>query len=700
MGTLSDLYKPSLALLTDLYQLTMAYGYWKLGRQDHEAVFHLYFRKHPFAGGFALACGLASVIDYLNGFRFDAVDLEYLASLTGNDNKPLFDHGFIDDLGRMQLSVEVDAIPEGTVVFANEPLVRVTGPIWQCQLLETPLLNLVNFQTLIATKAARVCLAARGEPVLEFGLRRAQGVDGSLAAARSAYVGGCAATSNVLAGRLYGIPVKGTHAHSWVMSFEDELESFEAYAQAMPNNCVFLVDTYDTLEGVRRAAEVGKQLRQKGHRMLGVRLDSGDLAYLSIEARKILDEAGLKEAQIVASNDLDEHLIESLKQQGATIAVWGVGTKLVTAYDQPALGGVYKLSAIRDGSNQPWHQVMVGEVGRIDIEDSAGEQEPGVHIIVWRWRSQPGRQNRQQHDQSAVHRHHPPWPLGPPDRIAPLPRLAIRQPQDHLLRHPPHLLPLSPAQLHARASLLQHRLRRFDICSQVPGDQHGRSESSGSAMPQGTMDVDRPVRQDDLPHHRSEGSIFGRHGVQHRQAHVLHLLPHGLLRRELRRQVHHQADRRRQFPPVGPPPQPQARCHLTARRPRLHPPTQMPQGPSRQEVRQQQHLRRQFHAPIATFAEHPRPQAPVTHAHDHEAQAQPQQNIAPPADLHPPPDQAQSHEDEADCVFHHLALFSPSGAITCSTDEDIARELCRSDSLGLPQFTVCRRRRCRCLHAG
>ena len=211
---------------------------------------------------------------------------------------------------------------------------------------------MINFQTLIATKSARICQAAQGEPVVEFGLRRAQGIDGSLSASRAAYVGGCTATSNVLAGKLFGIPVKGTHAHSWVMCFDDELSAFEAYARALPNNCIFLVDTYDTLEGVRNAIEAGKSLRQAGHEMVGVRLDSGDLAYLSIEARKMLDEAGFPKVSIVATNDLDEHLISSLKQQNATIAVWGVGTKLVTAYDQPALGGIYKLSAIRkDGGN-------------------------------------------------------------------------------------------------------------------------------------------------------------------------------------------------------------------------------------------------------------------------------------------------------------------------------------------------------------
>jgi nicotinate phosphoribosyltransferase len=337
----------SLALLTDLYQLTMAFGYWKLGRSEQEAAFHLFFRKSPFAGGYAIAAGLGPAIEFLKAFHFDDSDVEYLATLTGNDEKPLFETGFLDYLRELRLTCDIDAMPEGTVAFAQQPLVRVRGPILQCQLLETALLNVINFQTLIATKAARICGATGGEPVLEFGLRRAQGIDGGLTASRAAYIGGCAATSNVLAGKRYGIPVKGTHAHSWVMSFDDEAEAFEAYAAAMPNNCVFLVDTYDTLEGVRKAVEVGKRLRQNGHRMVGIRLDSGDLAYLSIEARKLLDNAGLTDAVIVASNDLDETTIESLKGQGAKIAVWGVGTKLVTAYDQPALGGVYKLGAIK-----------------------------------------------------------------------------------------------------------------------------------------------------------------------------------------------------------------------------------------------------------------------------------------------------------------------------------------------------------------
>jgi nicotinate phosphoribosyltransferase len=255
----------------------------------------------------------------------------------------------------------VDAIPEGTVVFPQEPLIRVRGPILQAQLVETALLNFLNFQSLIATKAARICLAAEGDPVIEFGLRRAQGVNGGFTASRAAYVGGCAATSNLLAGKQWQIPVRGTQAHSWVMAFDEELEAFEAYTDAMPNNSILLVDTYDSVEGIRRAVQAGKRLRQRGGRFGGIRLDSGDLAYLSIAARKMLDEAGLSEAVIVASNDLDEQVIASLKQQKAAINVWGVGTKLVTAYGQPALGGVYKLSALREPGGRWNYKLKVSD---------------------------------------------------------------------------------------------------------------------------------------------------------------------------------------------------------------------------------------------------------------------------------------------------------------------------------------------------
>src|SRR5881227_2787595 len=292
MPTTSVLYKHSLALMTDLYQLTMAYGYWKLNRHEQEAVFHHTFRRNPFGGGYSIACGLHYAIDFLQNLRFDEADAAYLGSLTGNDGRPLFEPGFMTYLQQMKWTLDVDAVPEGTAVFPHEPLIRVRGPILQCQILETPLLNLLNFQTLIATKAARICQAARGEPVIEFGLRRAQGIDGSIEASRAAYVGGCAGTSNLLAGKLFGIPVGGTHAHSWVMSFSDEIDAFDSYASALPNNCIFLVDTYNTLQGVRHAVRIGKKLRSHGHEMIGIRLDSGDLAYLSIEARKILDAGG------------------------------------------------------------------------------------------------------------------------------------------------------------------------------------------------------------------------------------------------------------------------------------------------------------------------------------------------------------------------------------------------------------------------
>jgi nicotinate phosphoribosyltransferase len=338
---------PALGLLTDLYQLTMAFGYFKTGAARQEACFALTFRRSPFGGGFALACGLEPALDYLASLRFELADLDYLATLRGNDDEPLFDDHFLEYLRRFELRCDVHAVPEGTVVFPHEPLLRVTGPLIEAQLVETALLTLVGFQTLVATKAARICAAARGEPVLEFGLRRAQGIDGGLAASRAAHVGGCAATSNVLAGRRFGIPVRGTHAHSWVMAFGDELEAFTAYAAAMPANCVFLVDTYDTLAGVRHACEVGRALRERGHRLAGIRLDSGDLAPLSIEARRILDEAGFPDAVIVASDDLDEDRIAALKDRGAAIGMWGVGTRLVTGHPQAALGCVYKLTAIR-----------------------------------------------------------------------------------------------------------------------------------------------------------------------------------------------------------------------------------------------------------------------------------------------------------------------------------------------------------------
>jgi nicotinate phosphoribosyltransferase len=338
----------SWALLTDLYQLTMAYGYWKNGLHERDAVFHLAYRENPFHGAYSIVAGLELVCGFLDSLRFQASDVEYLAGLNGADNRPLFERAFLDYLTDLELRLDIDAIPEGTLAFAHEPLLRVRGPLLQAQILESPLLTIVNFQTLVATKAARICAAARGEPVLEFGMRRAQGVDGALGASRAAYIGGCVGTSNLMAGKLFDIPVRGTHAHSWVMCFEDELSAFNAYADALPNNCIFLVDTYDTISGVRHSIQVARKLRKAGHEMVGIRLDSGNLAELSIQARRLLDEAGFPEAAIVASSDLDEYKIEDLQRRGAVINVWGVGTRLATAYDQPALGGVYKLSALKD----------------------------------------------------------------------------------------------------------------------------------------------------------------------------------------------------------------------------------------------------------------------------------------------------------------------------------------------------------------
>jgi len=362
MSVLQQIYRHSLALLTDLYELTMAYGYWKLGLGEREAVFCLSYRNNPFDGGFSIACGLHDVIEFLQSLRFSAEDTDYLGTLTGADGKPLFDRGFLDHLRQMEFACDIDALPEGTAAFAHEPLIRVKGPIFQGQIIETALLTLLNFQTLVATKAARICLAAKGDPVLEFGLRRAQGIDGGITATRASYVGGCAATSNLLAGKLFGIPVKGTHAHSWVMTFDTELEAFEAYAKVMPNNCIFLVDTYNTISGIAHAIEIGKSLHAQGHELTGIRLDSGDLAYLSIEARKMLDESGFKRTAIVATNDLDESIIASLKdQQGAKITVWGVGTKLATAFDQPALGGVYKLTAVHNSDGHWQNKIKLSE---------------------------------------------------------------------------------------------------------------------------------------------------------------------------------------------------------------------------------------------------------------------------------------------------------------------------------------------------
>src|SRR5947208_4793333 len=349
------------ALTTDLYEVTMACGYFQAGMAEHEAAFHVTFRENPFAGQFTVACGLATAIDFLRTFHFTDAEINYLSSQRGNDGNALFDSGFLDYLSGLQLTCDVDAIPEGTLIFPNEPLTRVRGPVIQCQLMETALLTMLNFQSLIATKAARVRLAAENDAVMESGLLRAQGLDGGLTAARAAYIGGCDGTSNLQAGERFGIPVSGTQAHSWIMFFDTEMEAFRTYARAMPNNCVFLVDTYNSIEGVRHAIDVARQLRNRGHEMVGARLDSGDRVALSIEARRMLDKAGFTNAKIVCSGDLNEHVIGDMKQRGARIDMWGVGTKLTTGQPDAALGGIYKLGAVRHPGGQWQYRIKLSD---------------------------------------------------------------------------------------------------------------------------------------------------------------------------------------------------------------------------------------------------------------------------------------------------------------------------------------------------
>lgn len=360
-GYLSSMYGHSLGLLVDLYHLTMAYGFWKRGMTQTRAAFHLFFRRRPFGGEFAISAGLEIAMEYVRNFHFSSSDLAFLATLKHPDGKEMFETAFLDYLSTLRITCDIDAMPEGTPVFPYEPILRVEGPIIEAQLLESPFLNIINFQTLIATKASRICWAAKPDPVVEFGLRRAQGIDGALSAARAAYIGGCESTSNVLAAEIFGIPVKGTHAHSWIMAFDEEKDAFDAFAEVMPQNCIFLVDTYDTLRGVRKAIDVVKKRSASGAEMLGVRLDSGDLAYLSIQIRKLLDEEGFPNAKIMASNELDEYIINDLKRQGAQIDIWGVGTNLVTAKDQPALDGVYKLSAVQGDDKQWQYRVKLSE---------------------------------------------------------------------------------------------------------------------------------------------------------------------------------------------------------------------------------------------------------------------------------------------------------------------------------------------------
>ena len=330
----------NLTMLTDLYQLTMMYGYMKTGMRDNIATFDMFYRSKDESTHYAVMAGLEQLIDYIKNLHFDENSLDYLRSLG------IFDEEFMTALRDFKFHGDIFAVPEGTIVFPGEPLIRVTAPIFEAQLVETALLNIINHQTLIATKASRVAQAAQGDTVMEFGLRRAQGPDAGIYGARAAIIGGCQSTSNVLTGEMYSIPIAGTHAHSWVMSFPDEVTAFRKYAEMFPTSCLLLVDTYDTLRsGVPNAITVFNELRAQGHEPVGIRLDSGDLAYLSREARKMLDQAGFPNTIICASGDLDEKLIRDLKLQGACINTWGVGTKLITSEDCPSLGGVYKMSA-------------------------------------------------------------------------------------------------------------------------------------------------------------------------------------------------------------------------------------------------------------------------------------------------------------------------------------------------------------------
>ncbi len=348
----------NLTLLTDFYELTMMQGYFKSKAKEH-VIFDVFYRVNPSGSSYAITAGLEQVIDYIKNLSFSYDDIDYLRSLN------MFDEDFLDYLASYHFSGDIYAIPEGSVVFPKEPLVKVIAPIMEAQLVETAILNIINHQSLIATKASRVVYAAGGDAVMEFGLRRAQGPDAGIYGARAAVIGGCVGTSNVLCGQQFDIPVLGTHAHSWIMSFETEYDAFYRYATYYPNNCILLVDTYDTLKsGVPNAIKVFKKKQEEGVKLenFGIRLDSGDLAYLSKQARQMLDEAGFPDAIITASSDLDENLIYSLKTQGATINSWGVGTNLITSADCPAFGGVYKLAGIRyEGDEEFTPKIKVSE---------------------------------------------------------------------------------------------------------------------------------------------------------------------------------------------------------------------------------------------------------------------------------------------------------------------------------------------------
>ncbi len=375
--SLTDFTKPTdIALNTDLYELTMAQAFFEAGKVDTRACFNVFFRENPYDGGYAIACGTGQIQALVENFKFEEDALSFLRSLQAPGGGALFKEEFLEFLKDLKIDVDIYAIPEGDLVFPREPLVCVEGPIIQCQLLETALLNLVNFQTLVATKTTRVIQAAKGRVVSDFGLRRAQGPDGALTVARASYIGGAASTSNVLAGKIFDIPVFGTHAHSWVMSFNTELEAFRAFAKSSPKNCTLLIDTYDVAQGVENAIVVAKEMEAVGEKLSAIRIDSGDLAKLSKLCRKRLDEERLDYVKISASNDLDEYTIQSLFEQGAPIDAFGVGTKLATCDPQPSLGGVYKLSAFMNKDAKTWQPVM-------KLSEQAFKRTiPGVQDIV------------------------------------------------------------------------------------------------------------------------------------------------------------------------------------------------------------------------------------------------------------------------------------------------------------------------------
>ncbi|HKM22853.1 MAG TPA: nicotinate phosphoribosyltransferase [Lachnospiraceae bacterium] len=348
----------NLTLLTDLYELTMMQGYYKNTQSNETVIFDMFYRNNPLDNGYAIVAGLEQMIDYIKELHFSKDDIAYLRSLQ------IFEDDFLEYLKDFKFSGDIYSIPEGTVIFPREPIVKVIAPIMEAQLVETAILNIINHQSLIATKTARVVQAARGDGIMEFGLRRAQGPDAGIYGARAAMIGGCIGTSNVLAGQMFDVPVKGTHAHSWIMSFPDEYTAFKKYAELYPSACILLVDTYDSIKsGVPNAIRVFTEMREAGIPLTfyGIRLDSGDLAYLSKKARKMLDAAGFPDAVISASNDLDEFLIDSLKAQGATITSWGVGTNLITSKDWPAFGGVYKLSAVMNDAGEFVPKIKLSE---------------------------------------------------------------------------------------------------------------------------------------------------------------------------------------------------------------------------------------------------------------------------------------------------------------------------------------------------